>query len=299
MAQRIRQVRAAIDAAENARAELRAYSSDPDLAPVWDQGEVSLARRLAEVGKEISRARAALAAVPRTTLSPGDFDPVADLARGAGAKLQVLRKEIALRLETAAESKEELRQKLEPLRRAGRQELDATARLAPYPPGIASRRADLQAAIDRSADPGLSLPALKELRARLESGVAGLRAAAEPPPAPLVEAAAAWLRGDPQAVLAALRDVELSEPRARAHAALLSAAARFALYRSGGSKSSHLLAAARSDVLACRRADPSLEPLPKAFSPPFVRFFEDPGPAPANEPPNPPGSPAPDAAGVP
>ncbi len=220
--------------------------------------------------------------MPPTTLSPGDYDRAADLARGAGTKLQALRKEIELRLQSAAESKEELRRRLEPLRRAARRELDATTDLAPYPPGIAERRADLQAAIDASTDPGLSLPGLKEVRARLESSTERLRAAAEPPPGPLVEAAAAWLRGDPEAVLAALHDVELAEPRAEAHADLLRAAARFDLYRAGGSRHPRLLEAARADVLACRRADPSLVPLAKAFPPSFVRFFENP------EPPGPP-----------
>ncbi len=276
VAERLREVQAAIDLDDQTRAELQAFSSDPDLAPVWNQGDLSLASRLDEAAHQISRARQALAEVPPTTLSPGDFAHAADLARGAGAKLQVLRKEIGLRLESAAESKEELRQRLETLRRTGRQELDATSSLAPYPPQLARRRADLQAAIDASAEAELSLPELKERGARLESRLARLQEAAEPPPDTLVEAAAAWLRGDPEAVLEALHDVELSEPRARAHADLLRAAARFDLYRAGGSKNRQLLAAARADVLACRRADPSLTPLAKAFPPPFVRFFENP-----------------------
>ena len=278
VAEKVREVRAAIDLADQTRSELAAYASDPDLAPVWDQGELSLASRLAEADREIDRARQALADVPPGTLSPSDFDHAGDLARGAGAKLQVLRKAVALRLQSAAESKEDLRRVLETLRRRARQELDSTSSLAPYPPGLAQRRADLQAAIDASSAPELSLPDLKELRARLESGLSRLQAAAAPPPDPLIEAAAAWLRGDPEAVLATLHDVELQDARARAHAHLLKAAARFELYRAGGSKSAHLLAAARSDVLDCRRADPSVVPLPKAFPPPFVRFFENPGP---------------------
>ncbi len=276
VAEKIREVRAAIDLADQTRSELEAYASDPDLASVWNQGELSPASRLAEAVRQIGRARKALADVPPSTLSPSDFDHAADLARGAGAKLQVLRKEVALRLQSAAESKEELRRRLETLRRSALQELDATSGLAPYPPGLAQRRADLQAAIDASSDPELSLPDLNELRARLESGLARLRAAAAPPPDPLIEAADAWLRGDPEAVLATLHDVELPDSRAQAHADLLKAAARFHLYRAGGSKSSKLLAAARSDVLECRRTDPSVVPLPKAFPPPFVRFFENP-----------------------
>lgn len=281
VAERRREVQAAIDLADQTWSELQAFSSDPDLAPAWDEGELSLASRLEEAGRQIAQARQALAEAPAATLSPGDFDRAADLARGAGAKLQILRKEIDLRLQSAAESKEDLRQRLEGLRGSARQELDATAGLAPYPPQIAERRAALQAAIDASSSPDLSLPALKEARARLESTTARLRTAARPPPALLVEAAAAWLRGDPAAVLAALHGARLPEPRAQAHAELLQAAARFDLYRAGGSKDDRLLAAARDDVLAARRLDPSLAPLPKAFPPPFIRFFENPGPPPA------------------
>lgn len=61
--------------------------------------------------------------------------------------------------------------------------------------------------------------------------------------------------------------------RAGAQAALLRAAARFALYRAGGERDAGLRRQAADDVNASRRADTALNPDATAFSPPFLEFF--------------------------
>jgi hypothetical protein len=153
---------------------------------------------------------------------------------------------------------------------------------------VGRRRAALEGTLRRTAGagPGLPLAELGELAGRIEHDMAGLRSAAEPPPEPLLAAADAWLRGEPEAVLAALggprpapeagpeAGLGFREPRARAHALLLRGAAAFALYQAGGSREPGLLEAARLDLEECRRTDPSVEPVPRAFSPRFRAFFE-------------------------
>jgi hypothetical protein len=56
---------------------------------------------------------------------------------------------------------------------------------------------------------------------------------------------------------------------------LLNAAALFALFRAGGGTDPDLLAKARQQVLACRRADPTQRPSLTVFSPRFIVFFDE------------------------
>lgn len=90
---------------------------------------------------------------------------------------------------------------------------------------------------------------------------------------PLRQAAAAFFRGRYREVLNHLTGGELPEPRARAHAHLLRAAAGYALFILGGSEDDRLLETARHDARTCHQAAPDLEPDPQVFSPPFIDFF--------------------------
>ncbi len=97
------------------------------------------------------------------------------------------------------------------------------------------------------------------------------------PQAALHQGAQAYFDGRYDDALRALRTLA-TPPRGRfaAQAALLRAAARFALYRAGGARDVDLRGAAAADVAACRRADPTLLPDPGTFSPAFVAFFRSP-----------------------
>lgn len=279
----------AAEALEAVRALVPDAETDPDLAAAWEQGEPSLAARLAEAEATWRRAEATVEAA-----APGDPELAAatDLARGAVAQLEAIRREAALRREAVAEVKARAMERIEGLRRTGERLLAAEGGLATEVPEVRRRRAAVERALREGAgaEPGQPLQALRELGDGLEREIARLRATAEPPPERLLAAADAWLRGEPEGVLAALGppggaeagggagdqapdDLGFDDRRARAHALLLRAAARFALYHGGGGRDPALLDGARRDLEECHRADPALRPVPRAFSPRFRAFF--------------------------
>ena len=92
-------------------------------------------------------------------------------------------------------------------------------------------------------------------------------------PVELMQAARAYFAGDYRRAADTLDDVDYPSGPAAAQARLFRAAARFALFVTGGQQDEDLRKSAVSDVLACRRLDASLRPDPQAFSPRFVAFF--------------------------
>lgn len=92
-------------------------------------------------------------------------------------------------------------------------------------------------------------------------------------PAELMQAARAYFAGDYRRAADTLAQVDYPAGRAAAQARLFRAAARYALFVTGGQKDDDLRKAAIADVLACRRLDAGLQPDPQAFSPRFIGFF--------------------------
>jgi hypothetical protein len=290
-----REVAEAVAQAGDALAEARGLvpdaESDPDLAAAWERGEPSLAARLAEAEATWRRAEEIVAGA-----APGDpeLERATELARGTVTRLEAIRREAALRREALAEEKARAVERIEGLRRTGERLLSRGGGLATDVPAVRLRRAAVERALRESAaaGPDRLLQELRELGNGLERDIARLRATAEPPPEPLLAAADAWLRGEPEGVLAALepgggvgggdgdgdpeaQGIGFDDPRARAHAHLLRAAARFALYHGGGGRDPGLLEGARQDLRECHQADPALLPVPRAFSPRFRAFFEE------------------------
>ena len=279
------------EALEAARSLVPDAETDPDLAAAWEQGEPSLAARLEEAEATWRRAEAIVeGAAPRDP----ELGTAGDLARGAVAQVEAIRREAALRLDAVAEEKTRAAARIDGLRRTGERLLARGDGLAAEVPEVRLRRAAVERALRESAGAGPDLPlqALRELGNGLEREIDRLRATAEPPPERLLAAADAWLRGEPEGVLAALGspggagagggaggpaadDLGFDDRRAHAHALLLRAAARFALYHRGGGRDPALLEGARRDLEACHRADPALVPVPRAFSPRFRAFFEE------------------------
>lgn len=274
--------------ADETAAVLAALADDPALGPGWDRGDPSLADRLKEARNTIARAREHL--VGDGSPSDAELAAAVDLARGAIGQLAAIRKETELRREAVTGQRERAVGRIGDLAGTGRELLGSTRELARDAPALARSRSALAQAVDRAskADAELPLAALQELSGLLERRIAEVRAAAAPPPDPLMTAATAWFRGDPRAVLEALpegQDAEESalstwDPRARAHALLLRAAAAFALHEEEDDPGGELLDAARRDAATCRRLDPDLAPLPSAFSPRFRVFFSGVEPAP-------------------
>ncbi len=121
---------------------------------------------------------------------------------------------------------------------------------------------------------------LDGLAARLENSIAALAKQAAAPPALLERAADAYLDGRHGEVVEALAGARLGERRARAHARLLLAASRYALYLEGGELDDELRSAAADDARACRQEDETLAPTARFFSPRFVAFFNESAAAP-------------------
>jgi hypothetical protein len=92
-------------------------------------------------------------------------------------------------------------------------------------------------------------------------------------PADLVAGAQAYFGGHYDEAVRILDRAVGLKGRGGTQAMLLRAAARFALFRSGGERDAALRRQAADDVAASRRGDPSLTPDSQAFSPQFLDFF--------------------------
>ena len=154
--------------------------------------------------------------------------------------------------------------------------LARTAYLAPYPRAVRKARADLEGLIaEADRHDVVSKAHLDGLAARLENSIEALGKVAVAPPALLEKAVEAYLDGRHGEVVTTLADSRLGERRARAHARMLLAASRHALYLEGGELDDELRAAAVDDARACREHDETLEPSARFFSPRFIAFFNE------------------------
>lgn len=106
--------------------------------------------------------------------------------------------------------------------------LRSVSRLAPYPPALASRVGAVQQLVGEAERLGETARPrqMSELEGRLKTAYRALRRASAAPPDALIVALEAHLAGDPRGVLESLDSAEpFDDPRARAHACLLRAAA--------------------------------------------------------------------------
>jgi hypothetical protein len=123
--------------------------------------------------------------------------------------------------------------------------------------------ADLRMLGDRLSE---ALSGANELLSRVAAASGG-------PPPTLVDAAASFFNGDYQRTVSVLEKASFAESRATAHALMLRAAARYALFMVGGGKDEKMRALAAADAGACHRRDPRLTPQRSVFSPAFADFF--------------------------
>lgn len=266
-----------VERAGQAAESVSELAADPLLAPGWERGDPSLADRLAEAEAAVAEARERLAGD-----EPEDLTAATDLARGALGKLEAIRRESQLRRDAADDERNAAAARVASLARAGRELLASTRELGTAAPTVDQRRTALAEVVDRATgrDATPSLAELRELATALERRVAELRTAAAPPPAALLAAADAWLRGESWTVLALLvrpedpgGDPPFDDPRARAHALLLRSAAAFSLHAAEPDRDDTLLEAARRDAEACQALAPDLIPLSSVFSPRFRAFW--------------------------
>ena len=178
-------------------------------------------------------------------------------------------------LERLRGERAEAQASLEPLLQRAQQGLRGIRYLSPLPPGSAARQRSWKHCWQPPKTfRGTPAPTIfVTLRGKISSSIRGLQVAAAPPPRELTAAAKALFQGDYEEVLGVLEGIRFPGPKARSHALLFQAAARYSLYISGGETEEALLAAARQDVLEYRNNDQPRSPDSKAFSPRFVEFF--------------------------
>ncbi len=153
--------------------------------------------------------------------------------------------------------------------------LDSIADLAPYPPQLQQQVSAVSALLEAAAaaqQHGTSTE-LVALRDRLNEAMTQLQQAVERPPRSLQEAATAFLRGDYPTVLTLLQDKRYREARARGHACLFRAAARYALFVLGGERDASLELQLQDDLAICAKIEPRPEPNSQFFSPRFMEFY--------------------------
>lgn len=253
---------------------------------IWRQGEPSPADRLESARQSLADARRLVDRQGAGELEPRTVDQVRQLARSALSAVDELRSQVTELERQVLEQRGSERQRLEALQETARRLLDETGELATEIPVVAQERGALAAALDAAQGAsGETVPVdvLAATRSRLASAVRTLRQVAQPPPEALVEGADAYFSGELEHAVELLSELDTTTPdddetarsrRVRAHAALLRGAARFSLWQMGGAADIELLEAARHDVRTAREADPGLAPLPRAFSPRFLAFFE-------------------------
>lgn len=255
-------------------ASLLARARQAGTRDIWERGDPSPAARHTDALARLDEARSLLAP---ERVEPAAVSRALELVRQAGEAFATLDADVSRLTRDWNDLVTDKKAGVAALAAAGRSLLSSTRYLAPFPRGIRKGRADLEGLLGEAErmQPEQTAEYLEGLRARLENSMEHLRGLTEPPPASLRDAAEAFLRGDYADVVEKLADAELGGGRTRAHAALLLAASRFALYLEGGEAEPALLETAAQDVRRCRESDAGLRPSARLFSPRFLSFFEE------------------------
>jgi hypothetical protein len=263
----------ALEQADQAAGALRSAMGPGDDG-LWRQGNPSLSARQREVETRLESTRAMIATA-KTERDAGALARGDRAAREIAKEIDALRNEAQRLRSEHGERVSSLRTELDDVVAAARATLRDTADLAPYPPQLRRRRADLEGVLrelegsKQSADHDY----LEGVSSRLSFSVQQLKEVAAGPPAALSAAADAFFGGDFAAVLARLATIADDPARVRAHSLLLRSAAGYYLWVERGESDQALLAAAAADAVACQRAAAGLAPPPTLFSPRFVQFF--------------------------
>jgi hypothetical protein len=267
----------AIERSASRAAALEERARDAPVRDLWQSGDPSPAARHAQALELLDRARRLLAASAADALAVRRAEA---FVREADAALGALDADLdqavdAKRVELAAKD-----HGVDARVAEAKALLARTGYLAPYPRQLQRARADLEGLIAEAGRRGAASPRdqasrshLDGLAARLERSIESLDTLAAAPPASLGRAADAFLAGRHAEVIEQLATARYAERRARAHARLLLAASRHALYLEGGELDEELRTAAAEDARACRHDDEALAPTERFFSPRFIAFF--------------------------
>lgn len=255
-------------------------AKDPELRTGWAEGSRALITRRQQAEKLLEQARQALAkAKAESSDSLLQLQVAESTAAEALGQLEAIQREASRRREAIRDQRQaeqrDARQALGRLAGSARELISAMDRYGAYPTGLESRRRELEQLVRASevAETRTSIEDLEVLDARLSRAVTALKAAFRPPPEELLAAVEAYFAGSYRDVVDRLEGHGFRDRRAVAHASLLLAAARFALYRSGDGKGDALLETVHQNILEAQAAEPSLAPLQRAFTPEFIELF--------------------------
>jgi hypothetical protein len=267
---------AEIDRAATRAAAVALIESSPLMAGEWRSGRESFASRQQRALAQLAEARSRLAEAERRLDLDGAIE-AGVLAQEASASLTVLQEEAGERRDELRAEVERLLGETRELAVAAQKDLRFVASyLEPFPPALAEIRNRLERDLEQAENAGVgSTPSeLVELRDRLQRELRQLRRAVQAPPAELQDAVRAFLAANYQQTLELLGEASSGEPRARAHACLLRAASRHALYRQAPDQGAELLEQARADLVSCTGQAVTIPPHPRVFSPAFLAFYE-------------------------
>lgn len=264
----------ALSGADRASAALQAFASSQG-ATLWAEAKSSFRERQRGADDRLAAARRRSAEALRSA-DTAALAEAASLARRAATDFEDLRRDGLRRLAELDAQLGNQRSRIETLTADARSLLERTAPYAPHGAQIRRARADLEGLLgeqERALAVG-DQRYLQGLASRLAFSMQQLETLAAPPPPLLTNAAEGFLRGDYAKVLELLADLPPEDPRARAHALLLRAAARYQLWVEGGESDAEILAAATADAAQCRRTNPALAPPGPFFSPRFRALFD-------------------------
>ena len=263
----------ALDRAGRSAAALRS-AVDSGIDQEWRAGSPSGSSRQAAAEARLESAKAAVE-------QAGANGDAAGLARAESEARQIEQELDALQQQALRLRSEQgaragaLRTKANGLVASARELLRSTAELAPYPPQVKRKRADLESLLadfdSKRDDRGDAY--LEGLISRITFSMQQLTDVTAAPPPALAKAAESFFAGDYPGVVDQLATFNDATPRGRAHALLLRSAARYYLWVDGGQSDQDLLAAAASDAAACHRENADLRPPSTLFSPHFVEFW--------------------------
>ena len=276
------QVKSLLEQAGVAAAAVRSLSEDAELGAVWAKGTPSPAAHQKEAESLLAQAKGRFdthAPYPEVLSHLEDARGLASesLRRFQSIEADARRRRGEILTRKLAEQRDQLYRDIDELKGKARSLFATIDRNSDYTPNIGRLRRRVEQIVLETESLGSapSPQALEDHRERLSDAIRELQNSFRSPPPELITAVDAYFSGSYDEVVAVLGEVELKEKRSRAHAALLLAAARFALYRAGGEQDDTLLAAALRSIREAREAEPGLLPLERAFSPGFIAFFKE------------------------
>jgi len=229
-------------AAENASGSVTALAADADLAPAWAK-EASLGPAQKQAAELLTQAKAKLDAAKKKP-EASVASEARQLAANAGKQFEAVR-------QAATTKRDEMR-------RAAQKAAEEKARRAEVLP-----LTPVQSPV--APGPPVQSPGTP--------GPTAQSPAASGPPAELRQGIRAYFGGQYGEAIQVLSGGQF-QGKAALHALLIRAAARYALYASGGRKDESLKRDATVDIKACRRLDAGFLPDPQAFSPRFIEVFK-------------------------